>query len=187
MRRLKLPKLPKTLPEPLTEEEIQRVLTACIDNHLERERNFAIMMLFMDTGIRLDELVNLRLSQVDFAIGEMTIFGKGSKERKVPIGTKAKKALIDYVTKARSEPVNPQDKDHLFLNADGDPVTHDAVEKMFQRIRKSADIPRLHPQACRHAFAVRYLVHGGDAFSLQTILGHTSFESVRLEVFQTWF
>ncbi len=179
MRRLKLPKLPKTLPEPLTEEEIQRVLTACLDSHLERERNFAIMMLFMDTGIRLDELVNLRLSRVDFVIGEMTIFGKGSKERKVPIGTQAKKALLDYVTKVRPEPINPQDADRLFLNADGYPITHDAVEKMFQRIRKSVDIPRLHPHACRHTFAVRYLVHGGDAFSLQRILGHTSLEMTR--------
>ena len=71
-----------------------RVLAASLDNTHDRQRNFAIMMLFFDTGIRLDELVNLRLSRVDFAIGEMTIFGKGSKERKVPIGTQAKKALI---------------------------------------------------------------------------------------------
>lgn len=90
MRRLKLPQLPKTFPEPLSEEEIHRVLVASLEKTNEQLRNFAIVMLFLDTGIRLDELVNLRLSKIDFAMGEMSIFGKGSKERKVPIGTQAK-------------------------------------------------------------------------------------------------
>jgi site-specific recombinase XerD len=163
----------------LTEEEIQRVLSVCLGSPQERQRNFAIMMLFLDTGIRLDELVNLRLRRVDFAVGEMTILGKGSKERKVPIGTQAKKALIEYITKERSEPGNPQDEDRLFLNADGYRITHDAVEKLFQRVKKAAEIARLHPHVCRHTFAVRYLIHGGDAFSLQKILGHTSLEMTR--------
>lgn len=101
MRRLKLPQLPKTLPEPLSEEEIQQVLSVCLDRTYERLRNFSMMMLFFDTGIRLDELVNLKLSRVDFAIGEMTITGKGNKERKVPIGLQAKKALLDYITVER--------------------------------------------------------------------------------------
>jgi site-specific recombinase XerD len=114
MRRLKLPQLPKTLPEPLTEEEIQQVLSVCLDRTYERLRNFSIMMLFFDTGIRLDELVNLRLSRIDFAVGEMTILGKGNKERKVPIGLQAKKALLDYITVERPEPVNPQDEDLCF-------------------------------------------------------------------------
>lgn len=70
MRRMKLPKLPKTFPEPLSEDDIQRVLTASLDNTRDRLRNFAIMILFLDTGIRLDELVNLRLSRVDFSIGK---------------------------------------------------------------------------------------------------------------------
>jgi site-specific recombinase XerD len=179
MRRLKLPTLPKTLPEPLSEEEIQKVLSASLDSTRERLRNFSIMMLFLDTGIRLDELVNLKLSRVDFAVGEMTVLGKGNKERIVPIGLQAKKALLDYTTKERSEPVNPQDDDVVFLNADGYPVTHDAVEKLFQRIKKKAEVAKLHPHACRHTFSVRYLVNGGDAFSLQKILGHTSLEMTR--------
>jgi site-specific recombinase XerD len=179
MRRLKLPKLPTTFPEPLGEEEIQRVLTASLDGTHERLRNFAIMMLLLDTGIRLDELVNLRISRVDFAIGEMTILGKGRKERKVPIGTQVKKALIDYLTKERLDEVNPQDEDRLFLNADGYHITHDTVEKLFQRIKKAAGSSKLHPHACHHTFSVRYLINGGDAFSLQKILGHTSLEMTR--------
>jgi site-specific recombinase XerD len=109
----------------------------------------------------------------------MTIFGKGSKERKVPIGLQAKKALLDYIRKARPDPANQQDDDFVFLTADGFPITHTAVEKMFQRVKKVAAVPELHPHTCRHTFSVRYLVHGGDAFSLQRILGHTSLEMTR--------
>jgi site-specific recombinase XerD len=173
---LKLPQLPKINPEPLSEEEIQRVLKASLYETDERLRNFAILMLFLDTGIRLDELVNLKLSKVDFVMGEMTVFGKGSKERKVPIGTQAKRALLDYVTMERPEPVNPLHKDIVFLNADSIPITHTAVEKIFQRIKKAAEVPKFHPHICRHTFSIRYLMNGGDAFSLQKILGHTTLE-----------
>ncbi|HWQ04624.1 MAG TPA: tyrosine-type recombinase/integrase [Longilinea sp.] len=179
MRRLKLPALPKTLPEPLTEDEIELVLTASLDSIGERLRNFSIVMLFLDTGIRLDELVNLRISKVDFAIGEMMIFGKGSKDRKVPIGTQAKKALIDYISKERPDAVNPHDEDRLFLNADGFALTHDAVEKIFQRVKKTSGVDKFHPHVCRHTFSVRYLINGGDVFSLQKILGHTSLDMTR--------
>ena len=179
MRRLKLPKLPKKLPEPLSEEEIERVLSATLEDTRERLRNFAIMMLFLDTGIRLDELVNLQLSKVDMVLGEMTIFGKGAKERKVPVGFQAKKALLDYLSKERPEPINPQDEDFVFLNVDGYPLTHGAVSKIFQRIKKLSGVDNFHPHACRHTFSVRYLVNGGDAFSLQKILGHTSLEMTR--------
>lgn len=152
MRRLKLPKLPKTLPEPLTEDEIQRVLTVSLDQTYERLRNFSIMMLFFDTGIRLDELVNLRLSRVDFAIGEMTITGKGNKERKVPIGLQAKKALLDYISLERPEQVNLRDDDCVFLSSEGFPITHTTVEKLFQRVKQRAEIDKFHPHACRHTF-----------------------------------
>ncbi len=179
MRRLKLPQLPNTNPEPLSEEEIQRVLKASLYETDEKLRNFAILMLFLDTGIRLGELVSLKLSKIDFALGEMTVFGKGRKERKVPIGTQAKRALMDYVTIQRPNPVNPQHEDFVFLNADGFPITHDAVEKVFLRIKRAADVPKFHPHVCRHTFSVRYLMNGGDAFSLQKILGHTSLEMTR--------
>jgi site-specific recombinase XerD len=179
MRRLKLPKLPTVLPEPLSEQEIQRVLSASLHSTYDKFRNHAILMLFLDTGIRLDELVTLRLSKIEFTVGEMTILGKGNKERKVPIGTQAKKALVDYIVKERPEPKNPQEEDRVFLNSTGYPITHDTVEKMFQRIKKLAGVEKFHPHACRHTFSVRYLVNGGDAFSLQKILGHTSLEMTR--------
>jgi site-specific recombinase XerD len=179
MGRLKLPALPKTLPEPLSEEEISRVLAICLDHTVESLRNFAIMMLFLDTGLRLSELVNLRLSKINFAIGEMTILGKGNKERKVPIGSQTKKALIGYLSKGRPEPENPLDEDTVFLNCDRHPITQTVVEKVFQRVKRAANLPNFHPHICRHTFAVRYLMNGGDVFSLQKILGHSSLDMTR--------
>jgi len=179
MQRLRLPKLPTTLPEPLNEQEIRLVLSTCLETTHERRRNFAIMMLFLDTGLRLDELVNLRLSRIDFPLGEMTVTGKGSKERKVPVGSQAKKALLEYISKERREPSNPMDADYLFISADGQRITHTAVAKVFQRVKEQAGVPKLHPHVCRHTFSVRYLVNGRDAFSLQKILGHTTLEMTR--------
>jgi site-specific recombinase XerD len=179
MYRLKLPPIPKTQPEPLTEEEIKRILAVCLDHSLERHRNFSILMMFLDTGLRLSELLNLKLSCVDLPLGEMTVIGKGNKERKVPMGSQAKKAMIDYLSKERPKPQNPRDEDRVYLTAEGNPVSQVVVHKMFQRVRKAAGVPRLHPHVCRHTFAVRYLVHGGDVFSLQKILGHSSLEMTR--------
>jgi len=179
MRKLKLPQLPKTFPEPLTEAEIQKVLAASLDNTQGRLRNFAMMMLFLDTGIRLSELVNLKVSKADFAAGEMVIFGKGSKERRVPIGSQAKKALVDYITKEKGEAANPNDEDRLFLTEDHIPVNANVVEKVLQRIKKTSKVAKLHPHVCRHTFSVRFLMNGGDVFSLQKILGHTSLEMTR--------
>jgi len=179
MQRLKLPKLPSTQPEPLNEEEIRRVLGVCLDSTLERLRNFAMLMLFMDTGLRLNEVITLKQSHIDFVMGEMTILGKGNKERRVPLGSQAKKALIDYLSKERPEPENPRDADCAFLSADGQPITKEVVEKVFQRIKKAAGLTKFHPHICRHTFSVRYLMNGGDVFSLQRILGHSSLEMTR--------
>ena len=179
MQRLKLPKLPTIQPEPLSEEEIRKVLAICLDHTLERLRNYSMLMLFLDTGIRLNELITLRQSKIDFVIGEMTVLGKGNKERKVPIGSQAKKALIEYLTKERPEPENPRDADCVYLNADRHPISNEVVEKVFQRVKKAAGLPNFHPHICRHTFSVRYLINGGDVFSLQKILGHSSLEMTR--------
>lgn len=145
MQRLKLPKLPTIQPEPLSEEEIHRVLAICLDHTLERLRNYSMLMLFLDTWLRLNELITLRQSKIDFVIGEMTVLGKGNKERKVPIGSQAKKALIDYLTKERPEPENPRDADCVYLNADRHPISNEVVEKVFQRVKKAAGLPNFHP------------------------------------------
>jgi len=88
----------------------------------------------------------------DFTIGEMTIIGKGNKERKVSIGLQAKKALLDYITLERPEPARLGDEDRVFLSSEGFPIMHTTVEKLFQRVKQRAEIAKFHPHACRHTF-----------------------------------
>lgn len=184
MRDLKLPKLPKTQPVPLTDEELEQIMDAIMKT-LERERNYAILLVFLDSGLRLSELRNLRISKIDWNLGVMWVMGKGSKEREVPFGSLAKRALLSYLETARPEPVTEEDADYVFLTADGYQITETALEKMIERIRNVTKISRLHPHLLRHSFAVRFLTAGADALSLQKILGHESLSTTRRYVNMT--
>jgi len=178
LKRMKAPKVPKVLIEPLTEDELRKILL-CIPQHTPGgARNYAIVLTFVDTGIRLSELVGLKVEDVDFGAGCFTVFGKGAEERSVPIGTTAKRAMIRYLEHFRPEPVNPHE-DRLFLNMAGQPLTRNGISQMLRRIAERTEIPRLRPHLLRHTFAVRYLINGGDVFTLQKILGHKSLEMTR--------
>jgi site-specific recombinase XerD len=170
--------VPKVLIEPLNEDELRKI-TLCIPQHTaDGARNFAIVLTFVDTGVRLAELVNLKLEDIDFGVGRFTVFGKGGEERSVPIGITAKRAMVRYIEHFRPEPVNPR-QGQLFLTGAGNPLSRNSVSRLVGRLAKRADVPRLHPHLFRHTFAVRYLVNGGDVFTLQKILGHESLEMTR--------
>ena len=175
---IKLPKVPQILIKPLTEDEVRRILVVIPQHTPEGIRNYAMILLFLDTGVRLSELVNLKISNIDFAAGQFKVFGKGAKERIVPMGLTARRAVIRYKEHFRPQPLNPME-DRLFLTVAGDPVCRDSVNKIIQRLAKRAGIPRLHAHLLRHTFAVRYLINGGDVFTLQKILGHTTLEMTR--------
>ena len=175
---IKPPKLPQTLINPLSDDEIRKLLLAVQRDTLEGTRNYAILLMFLDAGVRLSELINLKMGDVDFGVGQFKVFGKGAKERLVPLGQTAKKALIRYVEQARPDPVNPTEQ-RVFLTVSGLPISKDSVEKIIQRLAKRTGIARLHPHLFRHSFAVRYLVNGGDVFTLQKILGHASLDMTR--------
>lgn len=128
--------------------------------------------------MRLSELVNLKLDHVDFTLGQLKVFGKGAKERIVPMGLNARRAVLRYKEHARPAAVSAQER-NLFLTMAGQPISKESVNKLMQRLARRAGIPRLHPHLLRHTFAVRSLMNGGDVFTLQKILGHTSLEMTR--------
>ena len=177
-KRLKLPKLPETLIQPLTEDEIKRILFAIPRDTTMGVRNYAIVLLFLDTGIRISELANLKLDDIEFGEGHFKVFGKGARERIVPMGITAQRAVIRYMERSRPEPVNPSEN-RLFLTDSGDPMSKNSTGKVIQRLARRAEVHRLHPHLFRHTFAVRYLKNGGDVFSLQKILGHKSLDVTR--------
>lgn len=175
---LRPPKVPQKMVQVLTQDEISRILS-CVDHDTSSGcRDLAIIVTFLDTGARLSELTGLNMSDAYIDQGYLKVMGKGSKERMIPIGNTARKALQRYVFHFRPEPLYP-DQDCLFLTLEGKPMTGNGVKLVFQRLAQKSGVRRLHVHLCRHTFATNYLINGGDVFSLQQILGHTSLEMVR--------
>ncbi|MDI6815330.1 MAG: tyrosine-type recombinase/integrase, partial [Dehalococcoidales bacterium] len=178
LAKLKPPKAPTKVVEILTQEEINRVLGSIESNTASGARNYAILILLLDTGLRCSEMRNMQLQDVNIEGGYLKVMGKGGKERIVPFGASVQKALLRYSLHFRPEPFSLSIQ-NFFLTLDGKPMTKNSIKMLFQRIAKKSGVKRLHPHLCRHTFATNYLINGGDVFSLQQILGHTTLEMVR--------
>jgi len=175
---LKYPKVPKKYVEVLSDEEIRKVLSIIDQDSPAGARNAAIMVTFLDTGLRVAELVNLKMGDARIEQGYLKVMGKGSRERMVPIGVSTQRILLRYVLRYRPEPAHAE-ADNFFLTSYRKPMTVNTVHLMLKRLGAAAGVKRLHAHLCRHTFATKYLLNGGDVFSLQQILGHSSLEMVR--------
>jgi site-specific recombinase XerD len=178
LQRYRLPKARRIEPEWLQREEIERLLGVFDRKTAMGARDFAIVLTFLDSGLRCGELCNLTLPNADLDTGQLKVLGKGNKERIVPVGVRAVRALRRYRDHFRP----PIEAPHFFLALEGKQLTVPAVRLMIRRAKKKAEIPRLHVHLLRHAFAIHYLMAGGDVFSLQRILGHSSLEVRRMYV-----
>ena len=140
---LELPKLPKKKIDVLSPEEIQQILSSINPNSFMGARHWAMVLLMLDLGIRASELVGLKLDDVDWNRGVFKVFGKGAKERFVPMGATAKQALLRYVQVFRPKPAR-DDVDNVFLSLDGYPLTINALTKIMFRLGRNSGVPRLH-------------------------------------------
>jgi len=177
--RLRLPKAPKLNIKVLTDDEVKTILSAINFNTSAGARNYSILLLMLDSGLRLGEVIGLKLSKVDIEHGQMWVDGKGSKERIVPLGSRSQRYLRRYIIHFRPEPTRPG-IDNVFLNLDGSPITENSIRLIFERLSLKCKIPRLHAHLCRHTFGTNYLRNGGDVFSLQKILGHEDLATVKV-------
>ena len=175
---LKPPKLTKKVVSTLSDEEIVTILnTLNLHNH-SQARNQTILILLLDTGLRIGELINLKMEDVHINEGFLKVVGKGRKERIVPIGNNAQKALQRYLFRYRQKPAC-SGMNNVFLSIHGKPLTENSIKLMFARLARVSGVVRLHAHLCRHTFATRFLINGGDVFTLQQILGHSTLEMVR--------
>jgi site-specific recombinase XerD len=136
----------------------------------------AILLLFLDTGLRLSELAALRMADLR-PDGSVKVMGKGARERIVPVGSVARQALARYLW-VRSTP----DADQPIFRSErgGGPLGGRGIQQVFRGLKLRAGVPgRCSPHSLRHTFARSYLVNGGDAFSLQRILGHATLDMVK--------
>ena len=174
---LKPPKIIRKVVSTLSDEEIRAILSTFSTSPSDT-RNQTLFMILLDTGLRIGELINLKMEDIHMDEGYLKVLGKGKKERIVPIGNNAQKALQRYLFRFRPKPINPI-IDNVFLSTSSQPLTENSMKLMFTRLAKRSGVCRLHAHLCRHTFATRFLINGGDVFSLQQILGHSTLEMVR--------
>lgn len=167
----------------LSDDQVQRLLAVIDTRRMNGFRDLCILLLLLDTGIRLSELVNLQLPNVELERGEIKVRGKGDKERIVPIGANVQKALWKYARRFRPQPAHSNVK-NLFLSARGYGLSGSRVYHMIRGYGDKAALQgvRCSPHTFRHTFAKNFLLNGGDLFTLQKILGHSSLDVVRLYV-----
>ena len=142
-------------------------------------RNRAILEIMYATGLRVSELVELRITDLNLEIGYIRCLGKGNKERVVPIGSKALALVRKYLESGR-QLLNPKG-DYLIVNYRGEKLTRDGVRRIIQKIAKSAGIEKdISPHTLRHCFATHLLERGADLRSLQEMLGHADISTTQI-------
>ncbi len=170
LRGVPVPKVPEQLVRSLREADVRALLAAIDAGSEQPERDRALVLLLLDTGIRLSEAAGVRIGDIDLLEGRCRVMGKGAKERVVPVGRKARRAVRQMLTR-RS---NPSAEAPLFVGADGRPLAPHGFQQVIRRLSERAELSvRCSPHVLRHTFARSFLQNGGDVFSLQRILGHS--------------
>ncbi|MBI4547640.1 MAG: tyrosine recombinase XerC [Ignavibacteriae bacterium] len=178
------PRLPKKLPSFLDEPYVDQMMNLPDRSTVEGLRDRAILELLYGTGIRLSELVDLRLENVDFNNGTIKVLGKGSKHRVVPIGRKAKEALKSYLKGRDSffaDQTTEIDRDAIFLTSRGQRIYPKAVYLIVKKyISQVSDMVKKSPHVLRHSFATHMLNRGADLRAVKELLGHESLSTTQL-------
>ncbi|MBI2822832.1 MAG: site-specific tyrosine recombinase XerD [Acidobacteria bacterium] len=171
----------KRLPRYLTEAEVDLILAAPDPATRNGLRDKAMVELLYATGLRVSELVTLRLDEVNAGAGYVRCMGKGSKERIVPLGESAHRWISEYLQKARLRFPRSAASEFLFLSQKGGKMTRQAFWELVKRYAKAVGLRRsLSPHTLRHSFATHLLEHGADLRSVQAMLGHADISTTQI-------
>lgn len=170
------------LPTFLTQEEIARLFAAPDVNTLEGIRDRAILELLYASGLRVSELISLKQTDVDLHTGLLVCYGKGSKERRVPIGKSAIHWLQQY---GAAKAQYGQSKLRLMFEYRGKPLTRQFVWSMIKRHAKESGVKNISPHTLRHSFATHLLQNGADSRSVQALLGHSDISTTQIYTHMT--
>ena len=169
-----LPKKEKNLPKVLSEEEVQSLLNGPDQSTEKGIRDFAILEILYSCGLRVSEAANLQISQINEQEEIINVFGKGKKERIVPIRKSALKALKRYISEVRSKHL-VIDKKNVFIAKNGKAMSRQAIYNVVVKNAKDVGIQKeIHPHTLRHSFATHLLDNGADLRVVQELLGHTN-------------
>lgn len=174
------PKLDRPLPKTLGRQQLDALLSAP-DDSVEGMRDRAMLELFFASGARISELAHLKVGDVDIAESSVRLFGKGSKDRIVPLYRRAVDAYAGYMQSARPCLVGQSSTDAVFVSSRGHPMDSSSLRYRFNALKRRASLPSdITPHALRHTFATELLAGGADLRSVQELLGHSSLSTTQL-------
>jgi integrase/recombinase XerD len=180
-RLLSAPKLPRRLPGVLSRREVERLLSQPDVSNSRGQRDRAMLELLYATGLRVSELVGLKIPNINLEAGFVRTVGKGSKERMVPVGAKALEAIRDYLAHGRPALLKRKTSFFLFITPRGKPMTRQGFWKIIKRYGLKAGIRKeLTPHSLRHSFASHLLEYGADLRSVQIMLGHADISTTQI-------
>lgn len=178
---LSSPKQVRSIPGTLSSDEVERLLAAPSGGDPYSLRDKAMLELFYSSGLRVSELGGLTIQQIDLEQGFLRVFGKGSKERVVPIGQKAGDAIAIWLTSGRSHFVKSRTGSHLFLSARGGGLSRVTLWFIVKKYAKLAGITKtVKPHLLRHSFATHLLNGGADLRAIQEMLGHANISTTQI-------
>ena len=174
------PKGSKKLPVCISIEEVEALLNAPDLDKNEGQRDRAMLEVMYSSGLRISELLNLTMRQINFQRGMLRIVGKGNKERIVPIGDYALEYLNKYITEGRRKNIN-KNSDYVFLNRYGEPLSRVYFFKQVKKYAKEAGIKEeISPHTLRHCFATHMLENGAELRAVQEMLGHANIATTQI-------
>jgi len=177
---LENPKLWSNLPKSIQPEEVEALLAAPDRNTPDGLRDAAMLELLYATGLRVSELIKVRIDEVMMDAGFLRTIGKGSKERIVPFGDTAKGVIVEYMEKGRPDLAKDNDP-HLFLSRLGRPMTRQSFWMKIVRYAREAGVKaHISPHVLRHSFATHLLENGADLRSVQLMLGHADISTTQI-------
>lgn len=179
---LETPKLGRKLPDTLSESEIDRIIAQIDLSHPQGERNRAMLETLYGCGLRVSELVNLKISDLFFDEGFVRVLGKGNKQRYVPIHIQNQHYIETYLKQIRVHiPIQKKSEDIVFLNRRGNKITRNMVFLIIQDLTRKAGIEKaISPHTFRHSFATHLLENGADLIAIQQMLGHESITTTEI-------
>ena len=177
---LKAPKVEKKMPEIMTVAEVDKLLSQPSGDTPKEIRDRAMLELLYATGIRVSELVSLKISNINLKMN-FVICNDGAHERVIPFGNKARSALIAYMDKVRNAMIHEEGQDTLFVNCSGQPMSRQGFWKLVKSYAAKADINfEITPHTLRHSFAAHLIENGADLRSVQEMLGHSDISTTQV-------
>lgn len=174
------PKREKLIPEVLSVDEVLKMINSLQGNDPIKIRNLALIETIYGSGLRVSELLNLKVFDVHLTAKYVKIITKGNKERNVPLGDMSIKALRDYITKGRPELLQ-NENNYLFVNQYGNKLSRQGFYKLLQKISNDVNIKKkISPHTLRHSFATHLLENGIDLKTLQDLLGHEDISTTQI-------